>query len=324
MSLQIDYQNEILYGVLGRMAPSAGEVKPILEEYWVCGIDPKKTPKILELIKTQFQYTTENLRHLKRMYKSTDKFGNTSLKVIICPVESNQNQYSSDELMKILKETTKQDDIILEKREIPINKPFDKETNMKWSKDYWPLLWKGNPLVQDLNEIYKNIDIDKIHHYMDKIVQLSKDCDSNYPIVTIFVDPSKDEVRSIRYDERTPSNPIKHSILDGIAEIAAAELERRQKRKIQDVKANNYLCLNYHVYTTHEPCTMCAMALVHSRISRLVYLKRSPQTGGIGKTSGHCEMIHLSCALNWKFEAFQYLDQEKVAEIDDIDPVVFV
>lgn len=112
--------------------------------------------------------------------------------------------------------------------------------------------------------------------------------------------------------------------MDGIAEIAEKELKKRNERKIQDVEANNYLCLNYHVYTSHEPCTMCAMALVHSRISQLVYLKPSLETGGIGKNSGHGEMIHLSCALNWKFESFQYLDDIMFNGIEEIDPTVYI
>lgn len=147
---------------------------------------------------------------------------------------------------------------------------------------------------------------------------------TKYPVVTIFVDPKQDQIQSIRVDERSPSDPIKHTVMDGIAEIADRELSRRQKQKTQDVKANNYLCFKYHVYTSHEPCTMCSMGLVHSRISQLVYLKPSPKTGGIGKDSGHREMIHLSCVLNWKFEAFQYLDENLADEVKDVDPNVYV
>lgn len=33
-----------------------------------------------------------------------------------------------------------------------------------------------------------------------------------------------------------------------------------------------YLCSNLHVFTYQEPCVMCAMALVHSRIERLIYM----------------------------------------------------
>ncbi len=36
------------------------------------------------------------------------------------------------------------------------------------------------------------------------------------------------------------------------------------------------------LYVTLEPCAMCAMALVHSRIHRLVYAAADPKTGACG------------------------------------------
>ncbi|KAI9670001.1 MAG: tRNA-specific adenosine deaminase subunit tad3 [Alyxoria varia] len=43
-----------------------------------------------------------------------------------------------------------------------------------------------------------------------------------------------------------------------------------------------YLCLDLVVYTTHEPCICCAMALVHSRIGACVFETGMLDTGGFG------------------------------------------
>jgi tRNA(adenine34) deaminase len=47
-------------------------------------------------------------------------------------------------------------------------------------------------------------------------------------------------------------------------------------------KAQNYRLLNTILYVTIEPCVMCVGALVHARISKLVYGAKDPKWGGAG------------------------------------------
>ena len=46
-------------------------------------------------------------------------------------------------------------------------------------------------------------------------------------------------------------------------------------------KIQNYRLLNTTLYVTLEPCMMCASAMVHARIKRLVYGAKDPRTGAI-------------------------------------------
>ena len=48
------------------------------------------------------------------------------------------------------------------------------------------------------------------------------------------------------------------------------------------IKINNYRLNNAVVYVTLEPCCMCAGALIHARIRRLVYATRDIKTGACG------------------------------------------
>ena len=45
---------------------------------------------------------------------------------------------------------------------------------------------------------------------------------------------------------------------------------------------NNYRLVNTTLYVTLEPCAMCAGALLHARIARLVFATHDPKTGAIG------------------------------------------
>lgn len=47
-------------------------------------------------------------------------------------------------------------------------------------------------------------------------------------------------------------------------------------------RLGNYRLLDCTLYVTLEPCAMCAMALVHARIGRLVYAAVDPKTGACG------------------------------------------
>ncbi len=65
----------------------------------------------------------------------------------------------------------------------------------------------------------------------------------------------------------------------------------RQGGKVLD----NYRLLDTTLYVTLEPCVMCAGAMVHSRITRLVYGAKDVKTGAAGSlldVLGHPGMNH--------------------------------
>ncbi|HET6432850.1 tRNA adenosine(34) deaminase TadA [Dyella sp.] len=47
-------------------------------------------------------------------------------------------------------------------------------------------------------------------------------------------------------------------------------------------RLGNYRMPGATLYVTLEPCAMCAMALVHARIARVVYAATDPKTGAAG------------------------------------------
>ena len=48
------------------------------------------------------------------------------------------------------------------------------------------------------------------------------------------------------------------------------------------MRLGNHRLLGSTLYVTLEPCAMCAMAMVHARVARVVYAATDPKTGAAG------------------------------------------
>src|SRR5690554_4056807 len=60
-------------------------------------------------------------------------------------------------------------------------------------------------------------------------------------------------------------------------------------------RVGNYRLTGATLYVTLEPCTMCVGAIVHSRISRLVYGAAEPKAGAVASARRTLEERHLNC-----------------------------
>lgn len=86
---------------------------------------------------------------------------------------------------------------------------------------------------------------------------------------------------------RGANSPIAHSDPTAHAEIIAL---REAGRAL-----GNYRLLGATLYVTLEPCPMCAGAMVHARVERLVYACQDPRSGAAGSVfdiTGSGELNH--------------------------------
>ena len=64
-----------------------------------------------------------------------------------------------------------------------------------------------------------------------------------------------------------------------------------------------YLCTGYDCYLVREPCAMCAMALVHSRVRRVVYSETDHECGALGGSF----RLHGQRSLNHHYTVYHML-----------------
>ena len=118
-------------------------------------------------------------------------------------------------------------------------------------------------------------------HWMRLALEAAREAETRgeVPIGTCIV--SEGQVLSIAGNRtRTDCDPTAH------AEIVAL----RDASKI----AGNYRLTNAEVYSTIEPCAMCAGALIQARVRRLIYGARDERAGAIESHFGICSTEFLN------------------------------
>merc|ERR1712187_347204 len=86
-------------------------------------------------------------------------------------------------------------------------------------------------------------------------------------------------------------------------ELPLAAVRKRPLEELShEEEEEDYLCHDCEVITTHEPCIMCAMALIHSRVRLVAYRTPDLEFGGLGGRIS----LHTCQSLNHQFRVLQW------------------
>lgn len=130
-------------------------------------------------------------------------------------------------------------------------------------------------------------DIQNTHqHWMQKALELARHAESvgEVPVGAVLV--KDNQIIGEGFNQ-----PITNHDPSAHAEIIAL---RSAGKALQ-----NYRQIETTMYVTLEPCAMCAMAMVHARVARVVFATRDPRTGAGGslyqllQNEGHNHQVEI-------------------------------
>ena len=97
-------------------------------------------------------------------------------------------------------------------------------------------------------------------------------------------------------------HPLQHCTILLIDLVSHQPVYRRENLLVSP-SSKRYLLSNCSIYLSYEPCVMCSMALLHSRISTVYYLNKNEKYGALGSIY----KIHNLKKTNHRFRVYRLM-----------------
>lgn len=288
-------------------------------------------------------YPLPDLQHLKRVRACKEEPRQHDLEILIClasPLQKEESALLLPELLPNIKVdccSLGEPFVVHVPARPPLTRPQFRE-----SSSHWPTSFHENKHVTKAldGQLFSREEKSRMQKYMEQAIQAARSgaAIGMKAVGAVVVNSSTGEVIAVGHDCRRGCNPLLHASIVGIDLVSHAQgggvysydvypdckfflsPNDNECTKIEPVDSPHglhpnseglpYICTGFDLYVTREPCTMCAMALLHSRIQRVFYGAPSPD-GALGSKY----RIHSRKDLNHRFDVFRGILEDQCTEL---------
>ena len=186
--------------------------------------------------------------------------------------------------------------------QVPSVAPVTRAQAANWSQKFWPVQFRGlasRDLEPTLRPQWDSREKEVLVGHMRAVRRADAiTCVDSAALVVFPLATGLPAVHVGPHLEATDSGI--HASVQQHASMRAIQSAAGLLRGQPTSPPEQYLLTACDVFLSREPCVMCAMALLHSRVGRVFFDIRDAQSGALGSVCS----IHHSPQLNHRFRAF--------------------
>ncbi|XP_020488799.2 probable inactive tRNA-specific adenosine deaminase-like protein 3 [Labrus bergylta] len=307
----------------------------LIEAFAAPIVNKKETSRLIRELSGL--YPLSSLQHIKRVRAVKEKGSPHPLEVLVCLV-SDAPDTKAVTIRSLLPSDGPQCDGLGEPFvvKVPARPPLTRP-QFELASKHWPTSFHEDKQVTVAlrGELFGPSQKSHMREYMLSALTAAKAGHElgMEAVGAVVVDPVEERIIAVGHDCRG-YHPLHHAVMVCIDLVAQSQgggcypFDRYPACTFNpapnsdpiptdpDTEASSqpYICTGYDFYVTREPCVMCAMALVHSRVGRVFYGTASAD-GALGTKY----KIHTQKDLNHRFEVYKGVLSKQCEDLKSLD-----